>query len=68
MVAQSSWVFEQPLKPAGTDASFVLFGSLTQKRGPPAPNLLWIGDASRVISELVLAGPIGKTWRNAFEP
>lgn len=66
--AQSSWVFERPLKPSGPDASFVLYAALTQIRGPIGPNLLWVGTGMRQVKAFVLQGPIGRTWRQAFEP
>jgi hypothetical protein len=67
-VARSRWVVEQPLKPSGQDASFVVYGQLTMpERVLPSP-LSWLCCAERPIRELVFNGPVGKTWRQAFEP
>ncbi|MGD9906061.1 MAG: hypothetical protein AB7U83_21525 [Vicinamibacterales bacterium] len=67
--ADSSWVFEQPLKAAGTDPSFVLYATVTELRGPPLPlSIPWMLRAIREVREIVLTGPAGKTWRQAFEP
>jgi len=67
--ARSSWVFEQPVKPAGRDPSFVLHATITQVRGPALPLWLsWMVVASHELKEIVLTGPSGKTWRQAFEP
>jgi len=67
-IARSRWVMEQPLKPSGQDASFVVYGQLTMpERVMPSP-LSWLCCAERPIKELVFNGPVGKTWRNAFEP
>ncbi len=62
----SRWVFEQPLKPSGRDASFVLYAEETRPRQPVG--LLAINMPARMIGELQFTGPSGKTWRNAFEP
>ena len=62
----SRWVFEQPLKPSGRDASFVLYAEETRPRQPVG--LLAINMPARMIAELRFTGPSGKTWRNAFEP
>lgn len=62
----SRWVFEQPLKPSGRDASFVLYAEETAPRQPVG--LLAINMPARTIGELRFTGPSGKTWRNAFEP
>jgi len=67
-IARSRWVVEQPLKASGQDASFVVYGQLTMpERVLPSP-LSWLCCAERPIKELVFNGPVGKTWRNAFEP
>jgi hypothetical protein len=65
---RARWVLEQPLKPAGRDASFVVYGQLTMpERVVPGTTLSWI-NAIRVMTELAFEGPSGKTWRQAFEP
>jgi len=67
-IARSRWVVEQPLKASGQDASFVVYGQLTMpERVLPSP-LSWLCCAERPLKELVFDGPVGKTWRNAFEP
>jgi hypothetical protein len=67
-LARSRWVMEQPLKPSGQDASFVVYGQLTMpERVVPSP-LSWLCCAEHRMTELVLEGPVNKTWRNAFEP
>ncbi len=67
--ASSRWIFERPLKPSGSDPSFVLYATITAPRGPLFPfSLIWAAQASHEITEVVLSGPSGKTWRNAFEP
>jgi hypothetical protein len=62
----SRWVFEQPLKPSGRDASFVVYAEETRPRQPVG--LLAINMPARMIGELQFTGPSGKAWRNAFEP
>ena len=67
-VARSRWVMEQPLKPSGQDASFVVYGQLTMpERVMPSP-LSWLCCAEHRMTQLVLEGPVNKIWRNAFEP
>jgi hypothetical protein len=56
--ADTKWVFESPIKPSGTDASFAIVAT---KTAPGAHT--WI-----VVKDFVFDGPPNANWRQAFKP